>query len=122
MMPTDDAVFRSRVLILAPVGRDAALTRSFLNRAGVESLGCSNLDDLQRNLFEGAGAAVITEEALIGQDTSGLVEWVAQQPSWSDFPFIVLLEPGASAEAVSQERDGAAASAVIEGKAPNPGR
>jgi hypothetical protein len=60
MMPTDDAVFRSRVLILAPVGRDAALTRSFLNRAGVESLGCSNLDDLQRNLFEGAGAAVIT--------------------------------------------------------------
>jgi PAS domain S-box-containing protein len=105
MMSTDDAVFRSRVLILAPVGRDAALTRSFLNRAGVESLGCSNLDDLQRNLFEGAGAAVITEEALIGQDTSGLVEWVAQQPSWSDFPFIVLLEPGASAEAVSQERD-----------------
>jgi hypothetical protein len=62
------------------------------------------------------------EEALIGRDTSGLVEWVAQQPSWSDFPFIVLLEPGASAEAVSQERDGAAASAVIEGKAPNPGR
>jgi PAS domain S-box-containing protein len=105
MMSTDDAVFRSRVLILAPVGRDAALTRSFLNRAGVESLGCSNLDDLQRNLFEGAGAAVITEEALIGQDTSGLVEWVAQQPSWSDFPFIVLFEPGASAEAVSQERD-----------------
>ena len=105
MMSTDDAVFRSRVLILAPVGRDAALTRSFLNRAGVESLGCSNLDDLQRNLFEGAGAAVITEEALIGRDTSGLVEWVAQQPSWSDFPFIVLLEPGASAEAVSQERD-----------------
>ena len=105
MMSTDDAVFRSRVLILAPVGRDAALTRSFLNRAGVESLGCSNLDDLQRNLFEGAGAAVITDEALVGRDTSGLVEWVAQQPTWSDFPFIVLLEPGASAEAVSQERD-----------------
>ena len=105
MMSTDDAVFRSRVLILAPVGRDAALTRSLLNRAGVESLGCSNLDDLQRNLFEGAGAAVITEEALIGRDTSGLVEWVAQQPPWSDFPFIVLLEPGASAEAVGHERD-----------------
>jgi hypothetical protein len=104
-MSTDEAVFRSRVLILAPVGRDTALTRSLLDRAGVESLGCSNLDDLQRNLFEGAGAAVITEEALIGRDTSELVCWVAQQPSWSDFPFIVLLEPGASAEAVGQERD-----------------
>jgi PAS domain S-box-containing protein len=104
-MPTDETVFRSRVLILAPVGRDTALTRSLLDRAGVASVGCSNLDDLRRNLFEGAGAAVITEEALIGRDTSELVGWVAQQPSWSDFPFIVLLEPGASAEAVGQERD-----------------
>ena len=92
-MSTDEAVFRSRVLILAPVGRDTALTRSLLDRAGVETLGCSNLVDLQQNLLEGAGAAVITEEALIGRDTSGLVGWVAQQPSWSDFPFIVLLEP-----------------------------
>ena len=105
MISTDEAAFRSRVLILAPVGRDAALTRSLLDRAGVESLGCSNLDDLQRHLIEGAGAAIITEEALIGCDISGLVEWVAQQPSWSDFPFVVLLEPGASAEAVGQERD-----------------
>jgi PAS domain S-box-containing protein len=105
MISTDEAAFRSRVLILAPVGRDAALTRSLLNRAGVESLGCSNLDDLRRKLIEGAGAAVITEEALIGHDINGLVDWVAQQPSWSDFPFVVLLEPGASAEAVGQERD-----------------
>jgi len=101
-MSTDEAVFRSRVLILAPVGRDTALTRSLLDRAGIETLGCSNLDDLQRNLFEGAGAAIITEEALIGRNTSELVGWVAQQPSWSDFPFIVLLEPGASAETVGQ--------------------
>ncbi len=91
MISTDEAAFRSRVLILAPVGRDASLTRSLLDRAGVESLGCSNLDDLQRNLVEGAGAAIITEEALIGCDISGLVDWVAQQPSWSDFPFVVLL-------------------------------
>jgi PAS domain S-box-containing protein len=105
MVSTDEAAFRSRVLILAPVGRDAALTQSLLNRAGVESVGCSNLDDLQRNLIEGAGAAIITEEALSGHDTRGLVEWVAQQPSWSDFPFVVLLEPGASTEPVSQERE-----------------
>ena len=100
-----EAASRSRVLILAPVGRDAALTGSVLDRGGVESVVCSDLHELQRNLVEGAGAAVITEEALIGQDISGLVEWVAHQPSWSDFPFIVLLEPGASAEACGQERD-----------------
>src|SRR5213079_2268260 len=105
MTHMDEAAFRSRVLILAPVGRDAVLTAALLDRGGAESVICSDLQELQRNLVEGAGAAVITEEALIGQDITGLVEWVAHQPSWSDFPCIVLLEPGASAEACGQERD-----------------
>src|SRR5437764_15044170 len=105
MTRMDEAAFRSRVLILAPVGRDAALSEALLKRGGVESVVCSDLHGLERNLVQGAGAAVITEEALTGQDISGLVEWVAHQPSWSDFPFIILLEPGASAEGCSQERD-----------------
>ena len=105
MTRMDEAASRSRVLILAPVGRDAALTGSVLDRGGVEGVICSDLCELQRKLVEGASAAVITEEALIGQDINGLGEWVARQPSWSDFPFIVLLEPGASAEVCSQERD-----------------
>jgi PAS domain S-box-containing protein len=104
MTYTGEAASSSRVLILAPVGRDAALTRSVLDRAGVESLVCSDLEDLQQNLAEGAGAAAITEEALIGRDMSGLVEWIVQQPSWSDFPFVVLLEPGTSAETGGPER------------------
>ena len=89
MTHMDEAAFRSRMMILAPVGRDAALTGSLLDRGGVKSVVCSDLHGLERNLVEGAGAAVITEEALIGQDISGLVEWVAHQPSWSDFPFII---------------------------------
>ena len=105
MTRTAEAALRSRVLILAPVGRDAALTRSVLDRGGVESLVCSSLAELQRNLVEGAGAAVITEEALIGRVITGLVEWIERQPSWSDFPFIILLEPGASAEGGGVERD-----------------
>jgi PAS domain S-box-containing protein len=105
MKHTSEAALRSRVLILAPVGRDAALTRSVLRRGGVESSACSDLDDLLRNLVEGAAAAIITEEALIGRDISGLVQWIEHQPSWSDFPFVFLLEPGASAEAGGHERD-----------------
>ena len=70
-----EAAFRSRVLILAPVGRDAVLTGSLLDRGGVKSAVCSDLHELERKLVEGAGAAVITEEALIGQDIRGLVEW-----------------------------------------------
>jgi PAS domain S-box-containing protein len=96
--------FRSRVLILAPVGRDAVLTVAVLNRAGIDSRVCSDLDDLQQSLAEVAGAAVVTEEALIGREVRRLAEWIAQQPSWSDFPFIVLLEPGVSAEAEAPER------------------
>ena len=105
MKQATEAANRSRVLLLAPVGRDAALTRSVLDRAGIESLACSRLDQLRRKLVEGAGAALITEEAVTGRDLRGLVEWITRQPSWSDFPFIVLLEPGASAETGSQERE-----------------
>ena len=100
------AALRSRVLILAPVGRDAALLRSVLARAGFSSIACPNIVGLLRKLRAGAGTAIIAEEALIGRDIKGLVDWIAQQPSWSDFPFIVLLERGAaSAEAGGQERE-----------------
>jgi PAS domain S-box-containing protein len=104
MTQAGEAVNRSRVLLLVPVGRDAALTRGVLAHAGIESLVCSHLDDLQRNLTEGAGAAIIAEEAMTGRDIRNLLDWIAHQPSWSDFPLIVVLEPGASAEDGSQER------------------
>jgi PAS domain S-box-containing protein len=100
-----DAAQRSRVVILAPVGRDAALTRALLERAGIQCQACNNLDELQFNLAEGGGAAVVTEEALDGRNMAGLNDWITQQPSWSDFPFIMLLEPGTSAEAGAPERD-----------------
>jgi PAS domain S-box-containing protein len=101
----DNAVFRSRVLILAPVGRDAALTETLLKRANIGSHICASFGELQTSLTEGAGAAVVAEEALIGQEIGELVEWITQQPSWSDFPFILLLEPGASTESGGKERD-----------------
>jgi PAS domain S-box-containing protein len=98
MKRRDETSLRSRVLVLAPVGRDAALTRAVFDHAGIRSRICSNLNELLRNLADGAGAAIITDEALIGREMSRLATWVGQQPSWSDFPFIVLLKPGASSE------------------------
>ena len=106
MMPRSaEADLRLRVLILAPVGRDAALTQSLLRGAELGSRVCSSLGDLQLNLAQGAGAALVVEEALIGQDVGELVEWITRQPSWSDFPFIILLGPGASAECGGHELD-----------------
>ncbi len=55
---------------------------------------CPDLADLARAIVEGAGAALVTEEALDGDDDAGMVlRWVAAQPPWSDFPFVVLAAP-----------------------------
>jgi len=105
MTQAADSALRSRVIILAPVGRDAALTRALLERAGIRCRVCNNPDELQINLAEGGGAAVVTEEALDEQNLAELNDWIARQPSWSDFPIIMLLEPGSSAETGTRERD-----------------
>jgi signal transduction histidine kinase len=80
---------RTRVLILAPFGRDAALAGTVLGHEHLRSEICEDLPDLICRLREGAGAAVIADEALQANITT-LHEWVKGQPAWSDFPFIIL--------------------------------
>ena len=80
-----------RVLILAPRGRDAGLAAGILARAGMICLICVDIADLVRAAAEGAGAALVTEEALDGDDDERLLlHWLTTQPPWSDFPFVVL--------------------------------
>ncbi|HTB19421.1 MAG TPA: ATP-binding protein [Bryobacteraceae bacterium] len=80
---------RTRVLILAPVGRDAALACGVLNREQLTAEVCPNVPDLIAKLQAGAGTAVIADEALNG-NIPLLQDWVKSQPAWSDFPFIIL--------------------------------
>ena len=80
---------RTRVLILAPFGRDAALACAVLNHEHLRSEVCEDLPDLICRLHEDAGAAVIADEALQA-NIEALHEWVKAQPAWSDFPFIIL--------------------------------
>ena len=79
-----------RFLILAPRGRDAAVIEQVLGRAGVSAGICADLQAWLSGLRAGAGAAIVTEEALAERDTAGLAAWLEAQPPWSDFPFIVL--------------------------------
>lgn len=81
---------RNRVLILTPVGRDGDLARSVLQQDRLGAEICSSLEDLCKKLGEGAGAAVIADEALNALNLPELSHWVRAQPAWSDFPFIVL--------------------------------
>ena len=79
-----------RLLILAPIGRDASAAAQLLEAAGITCVTCRDLEDLCRKLTEGAGAALIAEEAFIRESCNRLNNWVAGQAPWSDFPFIVL--------------------------------
>ncbi|MGA7867904.1 MAG: PAS domain-containing protein, partial [Stellaceae bacterium] len=79
-----------RILVLAPTGRDGSAACALLEQAGLSCKPCSRLDELQRELERGAGAAVIAEEAFLGADAVPLFSWVSNQPPWSDFPFVIL--------------------------------
>lgn len=80
----------NRVLICAPVGRDAATAADFIEKAGFQSKICSDFASLVAELRRGAGTVLLAEEALFGCDYVELKSWVSLQPTWSDLPFIVL--------------------------------
>ena len=79
-----------RVLILAPRGRDAAVAAELLDRNDIRTHICRDRTELVEQLRLGTGVAVLTEEALSVGDIGDLAEWVANQPAWSDVPFVVL--------------------------------
>jgi signal transduction histidine kinase/response regulator RpfG family c-di-GMP phosphodiesterase len=79
-----------RILVLAPTGRDGSAACALLEQAGLSCRLCSGLNELQRELGLGAGAAVIAEEAFLGAEAAPLFSWVSNQPPWSDFPFVIL--------------------------------
>jgi signal transduction histidine kinase len=54
----------------------------------------SSVSELSDNISEGAGAAIITEEALRGDTVHDLEPVLKQQPAWSDFPVILLVAGG----------------------------
>jgi PAS domain S-box-containing protein len=94
-----------RILMLAPTGKDAALTRSILDRAGVACHCCADLPDVCEELERGVGALLMAEEAVLPNGHRGLVEWLSGQPPWSDLPILVLARPGANSAAVAQSMD-----------------
>jgi PAS domain S-box-containing protein len=95
----------SRVLILAPTGKDAELTRSILGRADIVCVCCGELEQLCAELPAGAGAVLVAEEAVIPGRDDCLAAWLAKQPAWSDLPVLVLARRGADSAAVAQAMD-----------------
>ncbi|HUB14071.1 MAG TPA: response regulator [Acetobacteraceae bacterium] len=90
------------VLVLAPSGRDALVIDDVLKQARIAHVTCPDLPALVAGLdAPEAGAALIAQEGLTGDSTT-LRDWIAAQPPWSDFPFVVLTFRGASGSADPQ--------------------
>jgi signal transduction histidine kinase len=87
-----------RVLVVAPTGRDAALTCEVLANAGLIAEPCVNLAEAWTKIEEGAGALLLTEESLSTSGLEALARALASQPPWSDLPIIVLTGTGKTAE------------------------
>ncbi len=79
-----------RVLILAPTGRDAPLSRSMLASEGFIAVTCAAMEQLCAAMGEGAGSLLIAEEALAPRALATLVTALEAQPAWSDIPVILL--------------------------------
>lgn len=86
-----------RVLVLAPIGRDAQAAAQHLTENRIDNVVCDDIGDLLVKLGEGAAIGLVTEEAFLRGGTLTLEKWVASQPPWSDFPFIILTSRATSA-------------------------
>jgi PAS domain S-box-containing protein len=87
---------KDRVLIIAPVGRDAQGMAELLVGHGFEAQICGSLAECATHIQSGAGALILTEEALELASLSHLFEALAAQPSWSELPLIILATGGES--------------------------
>jgi len=87
-----------RAVILAPTGRDAAVAAALIKEAGFYANVCGDLAALLHEIEGGAGLAVIADEAIKTADLRGLTRWLNDQPSWSDFPIVLLTHQGGGPE------------------------
>lgn len=81
-------------LLFTPGGRDSVVAATILGEEGIATQTCATLADTVSHL-DAASCAIVTEEALLSSNRQDLAVWIASQPPWSDFPFILLRLRGA---------------------------
>lgn len=79
-----------RLLIVAPIGRDAELMCAHLQRAGIACDTFREMPALCAAIGDGVGALLFTEEALAGDGLRCLAATLEEQPAWSQVPIIIL--------------------------------
>ncbi len=84
-----------RVLVVAPTGRDGLLICNLLRSKGVLCILFETPELARLELRLGAGAVILAEESFRLSDVPKWAAEVAEQPSWSDIPLILLTVAGA---------------------------
>ena len=103
---------RERILILAPVGRDGPAMAALLTEHGFTTAVCASSAELRASMVEGAGALLLTEEALELALLPEFLDSLKSQPSWSELPLIILTYGGESRLARLLDTVAAAASGI----------
>lgn len=93
-MTVETPTVDERILVLAPTGRDAALTADVIREAGLAPTVVLSVRHLSDELTLGAGAIVLAEEALSDQAIGCLNAALSRQPAWSEIPIILLTSGG----------------------------
>jgi signal transduction histidine kinase len=101
-----------RVIIIAPVGQDAAAMATLLDSQGFETQICNGSAEYSRQMIDSAGALLLTEEALESAQGSLLLDLLKAQPPWSELPLIILTSGGESRRAGLLDLAAAAAGSV----------
>lgn len=85
-----------RILILAPIGQDAAAMAALFHAHGFSATVCESAGEACRQMAAGAGALLITEEALELPQVPDVLQQLDAQPPWAELPLIVLTRGGES--------------------------
>ncbi|MYN03370.1 response regulator [Pseudoduganella sp. DS3] len=89
-----------RIVVYAPVGKDARLIEDVLRYAQLECEICSALPQVVPQLGHGAAALFVIEEAFNADFLAELTSFLSGQPAWSDLPVLVLSKQGLDSSAV----------------------
>jgi signal transduction histidine kinase len=83
-----------RVLVIAPTGRDGLLICNLLTSKSISCVPLPTMEMARTEFSLGAGAVILAEEALRLPDIAEWAAQIAEQPSWSDLPLILLTVTG----------------------------
>jgi PAS domain S-box-containing protein len=96
----NDDVSRGGVLIVAPIGKDAALAAGVLLKEDIRAQTYARLTDAAAQVNVETDALLIAEEALVPSQINVLIDTLDRQPAWSDIP-LVILTSGSGGDEVS---------------------